>query len=449
MARKVDFIVIGGGSGGLASARRAALRGAEVLLVESEKLGGTCVNVGCVPKKIMWNAAELLDGLDMYSSYGIDVELKKLRFADLKTARDAYIEKLNGIYDSNLQKARILKVKGYARFKSASEIEVAGTQYSARHILIATGARPFVPPIPGCELGMTSDGFFGLTEVPPTIAIVGGGYIGVETAQILALMGSNVTLIVRQSGVLSHFDPMVGETITGELAQYGIEVVKVDEVGRLESVADGRIKVINGEGKAVVNVHKVMWATGRVPNTDAINCQVAGVALNEYGFVTTDAVQNTNVSGIYAIGDVTGRAMLTPVAIAAGRKLAERLFGNQPDAKISYENIPSIVFSHPPVGTIGLTEPEAIKQYGQNKIKVYQTKFTNMYYAPVAKKHPTVMKLVCLLPEERVVGLHVVGRGADEMLQGFAVAVTMGATKADFDRTIPLHPTAAEEFVTM
>uniref|UniRef100_A0A7N6BWD4 Glutathione reductase, mitochondrial n=1 Tax=Anabas testudineus TaxID=64144 RepID=A0A7N6BWD4_ANATE len=378
-ATRFDFLVIGGGSGGLAGARRAAELGASTAVIESHKLGGTCVNVGCVPKKVMWNAAVHAEYLHDHSDYGFDVGNVHFSWETLKAKRDSYVSHLNRIYRNNLDKAKIQTIQGRARFTDDPEptVEVDGRKYTAPHILIATGGQPYVlsdAEVPGASLGITSDGFFELETLPKRSVIVGAGYIAVEIAGILSTLGSKTSLIIRQTG---------------------------------------------------------------------------GVDTDERGHIIVDDFQNTSRPGIYAVGDVCGRALLTPVAIAAGRKLAHRLFEGKKDSKLDYSSIPTVVFSHPPIGTVGLTEEEAIKSRGKENVKIYKTSFTPMYHAITSRKSQCIMKLVCVGKEEKVVGLHMQGLGCDEMLQGFAVAIKMGATKADFDKTIAIHPTSSEEFVTM
>jgi glutathione reductase (NADPH) len=446
MPVQYDYLVIGGGSGGLATAQRAAEYGARVAIVEPAPLGGTCVNVGCVPKKLMWNAASLGHGLVDAAGYGFDVEVRGHDWAALKAARDAYVRRLNGIYEGNLQKKGIEWVRGAARFTDAHTVAVGERRLTAPHVTIATGGRPAVPAIPGAELGITSDGFFALPARPARVAIVGSGYIAVELAGAFAGLGSQVTVLVRQDRVLRHFDAMLSTALAREMAADGIELVTHAVPAAL--TADGDARTLHLEdGRSMGPYDSVLWAIGREPLTGDLGLELAGVTTVD-GFVITDHLQDTNVGGIHAVGDVTGRAPLTPVAIAAGRRLADRLFGGKSDRHLDYNLIPTVIFSHPPIGTIGLTEAEA-RALHHDAVKVYTAGFTPMYYALTTHKRRAEMKLVCVGPEERVVGLHVIGQGADEMLQGFAVAMKMGARKRDFDETVAIHPTAAEELVTM
>jgi glutathione reductase (NADPH) len=443
-----DYLVIGAGSGGLASARRAARHGAKVALVAGGPLGGTCVNAGCVPKKIMWNAAECAEWLADASDYGFEVKAPGVDWRKLQQARDAYIQRLNAIYARNVELDGIELVTGRARFTAADSVQVGERQLGSKAILIATGGRPLVPSVPGAELGITSDGFFELTARPERVAIAGAGYIAVELAGVLNALGSDVTLFLRGERLLSSFDELLSATLASEMSASGVNLVSAQELQGATHETDGTLTLAAGHGRQHTGFDALIWATGRVPNTADLGLESAGVELGPRGEVNVDAFQNTNVSGVFAVGDVTGRAQLTPVAVAAGRQLAERLFGGKPDAHLDYENVPSVVFSHPPIGAVGLTELQARDLYGDD-VKVYTTRFTNMRFGITGRKPKTAMKLVCVGPKEKVVGLHTIGAGSDELLQGFAVAIKLGATKADFDRTVAIHPTAAEELVTL
>ena len=443
-----DYLVIGGGSGGIASARRAARHGARVALVEAGRLGGTCVNLGCVPKKIMWNAASIAEALGDAEGYGFDVDPAGFDWAKMKAGRDAYVERLNGIYARNLEGSGVTAIRGRATLLGPGEIEVGGQRHTAAHVLIATGGRPRVPAVTGAELGITSDGFFGLERQPKRVAIVGAGYIAVEIAGVLSSLGSEVTLLLRHQELLRRFDVTLRETLMTEIAAHGINVMSCIHLERVERAADGGLELCGSMGEKLSGVDALIWAVGRDPNTEGLGLGAAGVQTDEAGHVRVDEWQNTSAAGVYAVGDVTGRWPLTPVAIAAGRRLADRLFGKQPDARLDYDFIPSVVFSHPPIGTVGLTEDEARDRWG-DAVKIHSSRFTNMYHALTARRTASVVKLVTVGPEQKVVGVHVIGIGADEMIQGFAVAVRMGATKADFDRTVAIHPTAAEELVTL
>ena len=448
MAKHYDLIAIGGGSGGLSVAERAASYGARCAVIETGRLGGTCVNVGCVPKKIMWHTAHLAHALDDASGYGFKLDYFDFDWRKLKTARDALIRHLNEEYLGYLSQAGVELIRGFARWMDARTLEVNGEHYTADHIVIATGSRPRIPDLPGAEFGISSDGFFELNNCPPRVAIVGSGYIAVELAGVLHTLGAEVMLLLRKDQVLRPFDAMLREQLMARLREDGITVLTHTQVRAVARRVNGSLN-LHCDGQAnILNVDTLLWAIGRDPNTAALNLPAVGVATTPSGAIPTDTFQNTNIPGIYAIGDATERFHLTPVAIAAGRRLADRLFGGQPDRRLLYENIPTVVFSHPPIGAVGLTEEEARRDYGE-AVKIYQTQFRPLYHAFTARPLQTVMKLVCIGPEEKIVGCHLIGEGADEMLQGFAVAIRMGATKRDFDDTVAIHPTSAEELVTM
>jgi glutathione reductase (NADPH) len=445
----LDYLVIGGGSGGIASARRAAALGARVGLIESGRLGGTCVNVGCVPKKVMFNAASVAEALAAAPDFGFDLSLHGLDFGVLRQRRDAYVARLNEIYAQNLAKAQVQLLRGRARFEADRSVVVGRERLTAPHILIAVGGAPRRPRILGAELGLVSDDVFALERRPERLLIVGAGYVAVEFAGIFRALGTSVTLAYREASILRHFDAILGDALCEEMVRQGIELEPYSVPTRLERTPDGRLRLERQLGEALAGFDAVLWAIGRAPATLELGLERVGITLSETGHIPVDGYQNSAAPGIYAVGDVTGHFELTPVAIAAGRRLAERVFGGEPDAKVEYENIPTVVFSHPPIGTVGLSEVQAREQYGAALVKTYQARFTNLYYALGEHTPKTTIKLVTVGPEERVVGLHVIGLGADELLQGFAVAIRMGARKSDFDRTLAIHPTAAEEVVTL
>ena len=444
-ATHYDLLVIGGGSGGLAVAEKAAAFGRKVAVIEEKRLGGTCVNNGCVPKKVMWYAANLAHAVHDAPDFGVHATLEHIDWGKLVQGREHYIAMINRFWDGYVTDLGIDHIPGRARFVDARRVAVGEQRYSADHIVIATGGQPIVPPLPGADLGITSDGFFQLAEQPRRVAIIGGGYIGVELAGVLRALGSEVTLVTLDDRILNLFDPMVSQMLHKEMVRQGIDIHTGFQVSRLAE-ADGGLTV-HGAGQDLDGYDCVIWAVGRRPNTAELNLQATGVSVLGNGVIPVDEYENTSQPGIYAIGDITGRVQLTPVAIAAGRRLAERLFNHKPDLKMDYENIPSVVFSHPPVATIGMTEDEAREAHC--RVTVYQSDFTPMRYALCEEGSTTALKLICAGDEERVVGIHIVGDSADEMLQGFAVAVKMGATKADFDRTVAIHPSSAEELVTM
>jgi len=450
MSRKnFDLIVIGGGSGGLACAQRAAQYGAKVLLAESARLGGTCVNVGCVPKKVMWNAAHIAEAATDAPHYGFDLEYRGHDWSALRRSRDAYITRLNGIYERNLAAKNIQLIRGLASFVSSHEVRVGDEVFEASRVVIATGGRPTLPKIPGSEHGITSDGFFELDHLPPRTAVVGSGYIAVELAGVLHALGSKVTLAFRRERVLRHFDVMLSDALMKIMRDEGLALIDHAAPRALERDADGSLRLLFDDGRQIGPFDTVIWAIGREPMVESLALDRAGIRLDSRGFIPVDRYQETSVGDLYAIGDVTGQAQLTPVAIAAGRRLADRIWGGMAGRHLDYSNIPTVIFSHPPIGTVGLSESEAIDRYGQHDVKVYTSGFVPMYHALTSRKPRAEMKLVTVGTDERIVGCHVIGAGADEMLQGFAVAVRMGATKRDFDDTVAIHPTSAEEFVTM
>lgn len=446
MRNDADLLVIGGGSAGLACATRAARHGAKVVLFEPHELGGTCVNRGCVPKKAMWLAAELAEAQAMARAVGFDVEPGKLDWRAFISRRDDYVQRSRQAYARRLQELGVPVVSALAHFVDARALRAGDDEYRAPHIVIATGSRPRPFELPGAEFVIDSDGFFRLDALPERVGIIGGGYIGVELAGVLNALGAKVELVTRR-GLLTRFDADLGRELGGMLQVAGIahhegcgvRGVRRDDAGVWLDCTD---HAPHGPYACVIN------ATGRLPNVESLQLQAAGVAVNAAGEVIADGLENTSAAGVYALGDVNGKRALTPVAIAAGRQLAERLFDGRPDAHLDYADIPSVVFSHPPVGSVGLSEAEARRQFG-DAIKVHQARFRPMLWSLAGRAGKTFMKLVCAGSDERIVGLHGVGPGMDEMLQGFAVAVRIGATYGDFLKTVAIHPTSAEEFVTM
>lgn len=445
--KNYDLIVVGGGSGGLAAAQRAAEYGAQVALLESDRLGGTCVNRGCVPKKIMWHAAELARELGHGGDYGFDLAVNGHDFEDLVNRRERYIRRLNGIYAKNLKRRGVHSVSGHAAFCAPRVLTVEGVEYSAECILIATGGAPVVPGIPGSELGITSDGFFELERRPASAAVVGAGYIAVELAGILRGLGTEVTLHLRRDSVLRRFDEVLQQACMEGLADSGVKIATGFVPTAVEKNSRGlRLTAASGERSGPFDV--IVWAVGRRPRSADLNLDLAGVECDARGAIEVDPWQETTASGVFALGDVTGHHELTPVAIAAGRRWADRQFGGMPERRMEYRNIPTVVFAHPPLGAVGLTEQEAREAYG-DAVRCYRSDFVPLFYGISERKPRARMKLVTAGAEEQVVGCHLAGPGADEILQGFAVAIRMGARKADLDDTVAIHPTAAEELVTM
>jgi len=449
MSKHYDYIVIGGGSGGIASVNRAAMYGKRCLLIEAKALGGTCVNVGCVPKKVMWYAAQVAEAIQVYGpDYGFDAVVQDLDWGRLTANRSAYIARIHAAYETGLRKNQVEVLRGVARLCDDRRVAVNGAIYSADHVLIATGGRPVRPAIPGAEFGIDSDGFFALPSCPKRVAVVGAGYIAVELAGVLHALGAQTHLFVRQHAPLRRFDPMLVDALVQAMQAHGPTLYTHAVPKAVARHADGSLTLTLEDGRSQT-VDCLIWAVGREPATDALNLADAGIKTDARGYIEVDAWQNTSAPGVYALGDNTGRVELTPVAVAAGRLLSERLFNHQADACLDYENVPTVVFSHPPIGTVGLTEPQARARFGEDQVKVYESAFASMYTAVTQHRQTCRMKLVCVGDQEKIVGIHGIGQGMDEILQGFAVALKMGATKRDLDRTVAIHPTAAEEFVTM
>ena len=446
--REYDIIAIGGGSGGIATMNRAGEHGAKAAVIEEKKLGGTCVNVGCVPKKIMWYGAQIAESFHHYGAdYGFTSSDVQFDFAKLRQNREAYIDRARSSYDGSFKRNGVDLIEGRAHFVDSHTVSVNGELIRAKHIVIATGAHPSIPTIPGAELGGSSDDVFAWEQLPESVAILGAGYIAVELAGVLHALGVKTDLFVRRDRPLRGFDSYIVEGLVNEMEKTGLPLHTHKVPVRLEETEQGI--TIHFEDGSSHTASQVIWAIGRRPNVDGLELEKAGVTLNEREFIQVDEYQNTVVDGIYALGDVTGEKELTPVAIKAGRTLSERLFNGKTRAKMDYTTIPTVVFSHPAIGTVGLTEEEAIKEYGQEHIKVYKSSFASMYSAVTNHRQESRFKLITAGADEKVVGLHGLGYGVDEMIQGFAVAIKMGATKADFDATVAIHPTASEEFVTM
>lgn len=453
MSQHYDLIAIGAGSGGLSVVEKAAKHGAKCAVVEvNDDLGGTCVNRGCVPKKVMWFAANLAHAQHDAQDYGFATVPGKLDWGKLVNKRDNMIGGITDWYmDSFLSEAGIDLIQGQARFVDAKTLEVNGETYTADHIVISTGGRPIVPTdIPGAEHGISSDGFFELDEQPAKVAVVGGGYIALELAGVLNALGSETHMLHQGFPVLIGFDSLMQKTLRTQMEHDGIVFNDTAKIASVEKQADGKLTVNYTDGSTLRDLDQLLWAIGRKNNTDDIGLENIGLPLAPGGFIDVNEYQETSVPGVYAIGDIINKrgVQLTPVAIAAGRRLGDRLFGGMKDRKLDYSLIPTVMFTHPPIGTIGLSEEAAREKYG-DAVKVYSTEFTPMYYSFVKHKAKTAMKLVVVGEDEKIVGCHAIGLGVDEMMQGFAVTIRMGATKQDFDDTIAIHPVSAEEMVTM
>ena len=442
-----QLFVIGGGSGGVRAARIASGLGARVAIAENFRYGGTCVIRGCVPKKLLVYAAHFAEDFADAQGFGWTVPPAEFSWPKLIAAKNKEITRLSGLYENNLRSSRVAVIHGAARLVDAHTVAVNGQQLTAEHILIATGGTPFVPQIPGIEHAITSNEVFDLPQLPQQVLIVGGGYIAVEFAGILNGLGAQVTLCYRGEQVLRGFDDDVRAHLFEEMVKKGITVLLHQDVARIDKLADGRLSVdVTGAQASNLVVDTVLYATGRVPNTVVLGLAEAGVALDKAGGVVVDAFGQSSIPSIHAVGDVTNRMALTPVAIREGAALANTLFGPSP-VSADLTTVPSAVFSQPPIGTVGLTETQALAQYGE--IDIYRAKFRNMRHTLSGRDERTLVKLIVDTASQRVLGAHMVGADAPEIIQGLAIAIRMGATKADFDATVALHPSAAEEFVTL
>ncbi len=443
-----DLFVIGGGSGGVRAARMAAQRGVRVVLAEAAALGGTCVNVGCIPKKLYSYAAEFADDFADAAGFGWEVGNPRLDWDRLKRARAGEITRLNGVYEHLLRNAGVQIERGWAQLAGPHEVKLQGATsmrtFRARHILVASGGTPSVPEFPGRERVVTSDSMFDLDPFPNRLLVVGGGYIACEFASIFRGLGAQVTQLYRGEQVLRGFDDDVRHFIAHEMRKHGVDLRVRSDVRRVESSGKA-LSVTLADGETVA-ADTVLFATGRHPNTDGLGLESAGVQQDDQGAIVVDANYQTSVPSIHAIGDVTARIQLTPVALAEGMAVVDRLFAAG-QRVVDYDAIPTAIFTHPNVATVGLTEAQARERYAA--IEVYRTDFKPLKHTLSGSTERTLMKLVVDCATDRVVGLHMVGAEAGEIVQGFAVAIKAGATKALFDATIGIHPTAAEEFVTM
>ncbi len=440
-----DLFVIGGGSGGVRAARMAAQTGARVGLAEAAELGGTCVNVGCIPKKLYSYAAGYAESFEEAAGYGWQLPGEPVfDWSHLKSQRATEISRLNGIYASLLKNSGVTLVTGWAQLADAHTVEVDGKRYTARHLLVATGGTPFVPDIPGREHIVTSDAMFDLDPFPRRLLVVGGGYIACEFASIFNGLDAQVTLLHRRAHLLTGFDDDVRQFLANEMGKAGVDVRLNCEVASVTRTADGLVATL-ARGQQI-EADTVLFATGRVPNTQGLGLEAAGVALDERGAIAVDAHYRSSVPSIHAVGDVSTRVQLTPVALAEAMVVVDELFGKG-KRRLDYEFIPTAVFTHPNIGTCGYGELDARAKFGQ--VTVFSSEFKSLRHTLSGRSERTFMKLVVDTKSDRVVGLHMVGADAGEVVQGFAVAMRAGATKAMFDSTVGIHPTAAEEFVTM
>lgn len=443
-----DLFVVGGGSGGVRAARMAAQRGARVVLAEAAALGGTCVNVGCIPKKLYSEAAHFADDFRDAAGFGWDVGPARLDWARLKANRAREIGRLNGVYEQLLRTAGVELLRGWATLCDENTVQVVTTEGTrrlrARHILLATGGTPSVPHFPGREHVLTSDQMFDLEPFPRRLVVVGGGYIACEFASIFQGLGAQVTQLHRGDQILRGFDEDVRGFLAQQLRGHGLDLRLRTDVA---SVArDGGHLVVTLASGETLPADAVLYATGRVPNVAGLGLESVGLALSAHGGIPVDESFTTAVPSIHAVGDVTARLQLTPVALAEAMVLVDRLFGAG-TRRMDHELVPTAVFTHPNVGTVGLSEAQARERHGE--VRIFRTDFRALKHTLGGSTERTLMKLVVDAASDRVVGLHMVGADAGEIVQGFAVAMKAGATKAVFDATIGIHPTAAEEFVTL
>jgi glutathione reductase (NADPH) len=441
-----DMITIGAGSGGVASSRRAGSYGARVAIVEESRIGGTCVLRGCVPKKLLVYGAQFSDAFADAAGFGWQVAPPRFDWPSLIAAKNAELDRLERIYVNMLKNSGVEIIEGRGVLADPHTVEVAGRRYTAETILIATGGHPTVPELPGIEHVISSNEALDLPRLPRRIIIVGGGYIAVEFAGIFRGFGSEVVEIIRREELLHGFDDDIRVALAEEMRGRGVELHTRTQIARIEKDAREGYSVFTTIGQEI-SADLVMYATGRGPNTKRLGLAEAGIATNDKGAVLVDEWQRSSVPNVYAVGDVTDRLNLTPVAIAEGRAIAETLYNNNP-TKMDHTNVPTAVFSQPPIGTVGLTEEEARREYGDD-IDIYAARFRPMKNILAGRDERTLMKLVVDAKSDRVLGCHMLGADAPEIIQGLAVAVKCGASKRMFDQTVGIHPSAAEEFVTM
>ena len=454
-AKHYDLVTVGGGSGGLFCALKAKTYGKNVCVIDRHKLGGRCVHAGCIPKKIIYHATMIKEDMSHGPEYGVTFNNPKIDWLKIKQVRDDYTHQMHLGYLKNCQNAGVEFMHANAKFAGPHELLVTdpttgeASKVTADHIVISTGSRPLMPKcIVGVSNCLNTDSFFNLTSVPKNIFVIGGGYIGVEIACSLQAFGIKTTLCMLEDNLVTPFDVEITTCLKEYMESVGITILPRASVNSVAQLASGSCEV-NCKGYDSVKVDAVLCAAGIKANTEGIGLEEIGVKLNSNGTVVVDDFENTSIKGIYALGDATGKVILTPVAKTAGSRLATRLFGGDANSKLDYSVIPSVAFSHPPMGKVGLTEAEAKAKFGESNIKVYKSKFTNLFYDVTSHKQPSLFKLICRLPDEKIIGVHAIGRGVDEMMQGYSVALTAGATKKDYDNTLAIHPTASENFVDM
>lgn len=446
---KFEVLVIGGGSGGLAFAKRASLLGQKCAIIENNKVGGTCVNVGCVPKKVMWFASDIHHRFKLASGFGFmnanNSKTTNIDYSYLVNQREEYINRIHQSYDNQFKKYAITLIQGRAEFAGLNQIKVNGQIYEAKTILIATGSKPVIPKIQGSQFAIDSDGFFEMTTLPKSIAIIGAGYIGLEVAGVLNALGSKVSVFIRSKIALREFDRDIVLKLIEHMQAAGIEFHFETQPVEIQK-NQKNLCLITSKNKVGLEFEKIMFATSRKPNLDNLNLEKANIESFNGKLKVNEKYQTSN-KNIYALGDVLDTVMLTPFAIRQAKNLANYLFNNEKFIPINQNIIPTVIFTHPPIGTIGLTQAQAEEKYKQ--VKVYQSSFNPMIEAFAEYKQKAIFKIICANENEKVVGMHAIGHGADEMMQGFAVAMKMGITKKDLDETIAIHPTSSEEFVTM